>query len=420
MTLPESTRALIANRPFVTLLAARTISMLGMAFSPVALAFGVLRLPGADAGTLSLVLAAQMGPQVLFMLVGGVVADRYPRALVLRWGEFLAATGLGAIGVMMLVGYAPTPLLCAAAALVGVAAAAVYPALTGIIPDLVPGKDLQQANAWLSMGASGARLAGLVAGGAFVVWLGGGWAITVAALLYFVAGILVMALPSHSHSLASTEESPLRQLVEGWGEFKSRQWLWVVVLQFSVMIMVLQAAHGVFGPVVAEHELGGPAVWTTFLASEALGAVVGVALSLVWRPRRPILTATLLTFTSGVPAILLGVNAPLWSIVIAAFAMGLGFDLFGVWWMTTMQNEVPAASLARVASYDALGSLMFGPIGLLLAGPATLAFGVHKALVGAGIISIATTVFALMAPEVRQLRARVVTQHPVPGLQSAQ
>ena len=409
MSASVSARALLENRPFLTLLVARTISMLGMAFAPVALAFGVLRMPGADAGTLSLVLAAQMTPLVVFMLVGGVIADRYPRALVLRWGEFLTGIALGSIGLMMLFGPAPVWALCLAAALAGTAGAAVYPALTGIIPDLVPTRDLQQANAWLSGGSSGARLAGLVAGGAVVVWLGGGWAMVVAGGLYLVAGILVLGLPTLTDTLASSSDSPLRQLVEGWAEFRSRQWLWVVVLQFSVMIMVLQAAHGVFGPVVAETELGGPAVWTTFLASEAVGAVVGVGLALVWRPRRPILTATLLTFTAGAPAFLLGVGAPLPAIVVAAFAMGMAFELFGVWWMTTMQNEVPAESLSRVASYDALGSLMLGPIGLALAGPATLAFGVHTALIGAGVVSLVTTLLALLSPQVRNLRSRTAT-----------
>jgi MFS family permease len=409
MNLPTTTRALTANRPFLTLLVARTMSMLGMAFAPVALAFGVLRLPGADAGTLSLVLFAQTTPLVLFMLVGGVIADRYPRAVVLRWGEFLSAIAMGSIGLMMLTGHAPVWALCLAAALGGTAGAAVYPALTGIIPDLVPTEQLQQANAWLSGGSSAARLAGLVSGGAVVIWLGGGWAMLTASAFYLVAGVLVLGLPKISSALASTAESPLRQLVEGWGEFRSRQWLWVVVLQFSLMIMVLQAAHGVFGPVVAETELGGPATWTTFLAAEAIGAVVGVSLAFVWKPRRPILVATLLTFSAGIPAFLLGVSAPLLPVVLAAFAMGASFELFGVWWMTTMQNEVPAESLSRVASYDALGSLMLGPLGLVLAGPATVAFGVHTALIGAGVISLLTTCLALLAPEVRQLQARIPT-----------
>lgn len=419
MNLPASTRALVANRPFLTLVAARTMSMLGMAFAPVALAFGVLRLPGADAGTLSLVLASQATPQVVFMLVGGVIADRYPRAVVLRWGEFLTGIAFSAIGLMMLAGDPPVWSICVAAALAGTAGAAVYPALTGIIPDLVPVPQLQQANAWLSAGASGARLVGLVAGGAVVIWLGGGWAMVTAGALYLLAGVLVLGLPRISASLASISEGPIRQLVEGWSEFRSRQWLWVAVLQFSIMVMVLQAAHGVFGPVVAETELGGPATWTTFLAAEAVGAVAGVALAFVWKPRRPILTAVLMTFTAGVPAILLGVSAPLLPVISAAFTMGVGFQLFGVWWMTTMQNEVPPESLSRVASYDALGSMMLGPLGLMLAGPATVAFGVHTALIGAGLISLLTTALALLSPQVRRLQARDRSGAEPPRIEAA-
>ena len=107
MPASSQTRELLADAPFAVLLAARTISMLGMAFAPVALAFGILALPGADAGTLSLVLAAQTIPLVLFMLVGGVVADRYPRSLVLVWGQLLAATSWSGIGIMLLTGRGP-------------------------------------------------------------------------------------------------------------------------------------------------------------------------------------------------------------------------------------------------------------------------------------------------------------------------
>ncbi|MDQ7993845.1 MAG: MFS transporter, partial [Propionicimonas sp.] len=223
MTLPASTRALITNRPFVTLLGARTLSMLGVSFAPVALAFGILQLPGADAGTLSLVLVAQTAPLVVFMLVGGVVADRYPRAAVMLTGQVLSAAGWAAIGVMLLTGYAPVWLLCLAAAVAGVAGAAMYPALNGIIPDLVPLPDRQQANAWLGMGASSARLVGLVSGGAVVVLLGGGWAMVVAGALYVGAALLTLTLRRIVVSLADGRVSPLRQLAEGWKEFSSRQ-----------------------------------------------------------------------------------------------------------------------------------------------------------------------------------------------------
>ena len=405
MLASSQTRELLADAPFVVLLAARTISMLGMAFAPVALAFSILALPGADAGTLSIVLAAQTIPLVAFMLVGGVVADRYPRSLVLLWGQLLAASAWSVIGAMLLTGYTPLWLLCVASAIAGMSGAAVYPALSGIIPDLVPAHLQQLGNAWLSMGASAARFTGLVASGAVVVWLGGGWAMVFAGALYLVAAGLSALLP-RGGSLAQPEGSPLRQLVDGWGEFRSRQWLFVCVLQWAVLLMVLQASQGVLGPVVAKAELGGAPGWTAVLAGEALGAIVGVAIAMAWRPERPILVATLLTFAAAAPQLLLGVSAPLWVVVVSAFLTGIAFDLFGVLWMTTMQQEVPAESLSRVASYDALGSLMLGPVGLLLAGPAATLFGVHNALIGTGVVSIATTVFALCFPDVRRLRSR--------------
>lgn len=403
MPASSQTRELLRDAPFVVLLIARTISMLGMAFAPVALAFGILALPGADAGTLAAVLAAETIPLVAFVLIGGVVADRRPRAQVLAWSQSFAALAWAGIGAMMLTGFTPLWLLCVAAGMAGTSGAVAYPALTGIIPDLVPPRLLQQANAWLSMGASGARLIGLVGSGAVVVWVGGGWAMIVAGALYAAGAALAMLLPRGGNLTAA--DSAIRQLMDGWSEFRSRQWLWVCVLQWAILYMLLQAAQGVLGPVVANLELGGAAGWTAVLAGEALGALVGVWISMLWRPARPILVATALTFAAAAPQLLLGLSAQLWLVVVSAFVTGIAFDLFGVLWMTTMQHEVPAEALSRVASYDALGSLMLGPLGLLMAAPAASLFGVHAALIGTGVLSLATTALALTSPEVRRLRS---------------
>jgi MFS family permease len=206
--------------------------------------------------------------------------------------------------------------------------------------------------------------------------------------------------------------SVVADLRDGWDEFRSRQWLWVVVVQFSVLVMVWQAAHLVLGPVVAKRELGGPGAWTAVLTGESLGLIAGVLIALRLRPRRPILLVTLLTFGAAPPYLLLGWSAPLWTVVAAAFVLGLCFDLFTVIWQTTMQREVPAASLSRVSSYDALGSLMLGPLGLLLAGPAAESIGPHRALVWCGVVMVVTTLFALAFPGVRQLRAPGSTEVP--------
>lgn len=401
---------LLRDRRFALLFIARTISVLGGSFAPVALAFGVLGLPGATATTLSVVLTAEALPLVAFLLVGGVIADRLPRHRVMMAGEALNATAFAGLATMLLTRWTPLPAMGFAAALSGIGMAILYPALAGIVPDVVPADRLQTANGVLGLGANSARIAGLLLSGAAVVLLGGGAALVVSAVLFGTAGSIVAALRlTKAERDKAAEHSVLADLRVGWREFSSRQWLWVVVAQFSILIMALQAAHGVLGPVVAKRYLGGAPAWSAVLAGEAVGTIVGVIIALRLRPRRPLLLATLVTFPTALPYLLLGLGTPLWSIVTGAFLMGVSFDIFGVMWNTTMQREIPPEALSRVTSYDALGSLMFGPIGLLLAGPATVVVGPRPALVGCAALIVLTTLAALLSPSVRQLQAPTTT-----------
>ncbi len=420
---------ILQDRRFALLLAARTISMLGTAFAPVALAFGVLALPGATATTLSAVLTAEALPMVALMLVGGVIADRLPRHWVIAMGEAMNAAAFFGLAVMMLTGWTPLPALIGASAASGIAWALLYPALTGIIPEVVPAERLQAANALIGLGGNSARVAGFVLSGGAVVLLGAGWALAASGAMFAVAGVLVALLrpPARrgpvggikadvgSAATGPKGSSMLSDLREGWREFASRQWLWVVVAQFSMMLLAIQAAHGVLGPLIARDELGGAPAWSAVLAGEALGMIAGVVVSIRVRPRRPILVATLLTVPTASPYVLLGVGAPLWMIVAGAFVMGVCFDVFGVLWSTTMQREIPPDALSRVTSYDALGSLVLGPIGLLLAGPAAVLVGAHTALLGCAAIVVLVSLAALLAPGVRNLRAPDVPRATAPA-----
>ncbi|KRE56990.1 MFS transporter [Phycicoccus sp. Soil748] len=419
-------RDLLRERQFALLVSARTLSMLAVAFAPVALAFGILDLPGATPTTLSTVLAAESIAVVLFILVGGVVADRYPRHRVLQVAEWVNALAHAALAVMVGTEHAPLWGLAAAAVVSGTATATVWPALTGIVPEVVPPEHLQQGNAVLALGTNIARVAGLVAGGIVVAGVGGGWALAIASASFACSGLLValMRLPARPALVAAARSgasgsgapegavsgkagsnSALADLRDGWDEFRSRQWLWVVVVQFSVLVMVFQAAHLVLGPVVAREELGGPTAWTAVLTGEAVGLIVGVLVAMRLRPRRPILLGVLLTLGAAPPYLLLGASAPLWVVVASAFVLGLCFDLFGILWQTTMQRVVPPAALSRVSSYDAMGSMLLGPLGLVLAGPAAEHVGAHRALVVCGVVMVVTTLGALASPGVRNLVA---------------
>jgi hypothetical protein len=392
---------LLTGRPFALLFAARTTSVLGSAFSPVALAFAVLALPGATATTLGLVLAAQAVPEVAFMLFGGVIADRFPRYRVMVSADLVAGTSVAVLAAVVLTGTARLPLIMALAACNGIAVAIFSPALTGIVPQVVAPDRLQGANGLLRLSTNGARILGLAAAGAVVVAVGPGWALAVDAATFLVSAALLagLRLPAVRGASGGTILSDLRH---GWREFVSRQWTWVIVLQFS-LVNAAWSGVLVLGPVVAKRDYGGPAAWSILLAGDAIGAVAGVLLAIRLRPRRPLLVATLAVFPMGVPIALLGLRSPLWTIAVTAFAAGASLDVFSVLWDTALQQHIPPAALSRVSSYDWLGSLALGPLGLIAAGPAAAAFGLDWALWGCGLLVVLPTALALLSPSVRNL-----------------
>jgi MFS family permease len=393
---------LFRDRRFGLLFAARTASVLGSAFGPVALAFGVLALPGATATTLSVVVAAQSLSMVAFMLIGGVVADRLPRFRVMVAADLLAALAWGGIGAMLITGRAPVSLLVTLAAVAGMATALFFPALTGIVPEVVPVARLQTANGLLRLGMNGARIFGFALAGTAVALLGAGWAVVVNAGLLLVSAALIAALRLPV-TARGERGNMLRDLHDGWREFRSREWLWVVVLQYSFVVMVLEAVFGVLGPVVANERLGGARGWSWILAAESIGMVGGVVLAIRARPRRPIRLVVWTTFPLAAVPLALGLGTPLVVAVGAALIAGVAIDVTMVVWETTMQREIPEEMLSRVSSYDALGSLMFGPIGLLLAGPSVGLLGTRASLlVCAGIVVVASAA-AMCSPGVRRL-----------------
>ncbi|MGV4982053.1 MFS transporter [Streptomyces sp. NRAIS4] len=391
------------DRQFVLLVCARVISVLGNGFARVALAFAVLALPGAGAGRLSLVLACQSLPQLVFILAGGVIADRMSRSRLMVLADVLGAGAYAALASMVLSRHAPVAAMCLLAVVAGTATALFAPAMDGLVPLVVPAHRLQQANGLLRVGTNGSLLLGLALSGVAVALVGAGWALALNAVSFIVSAALTsrlrVAAPPRRRAAGWAD------LREGWHEFASRQWLWAVVAQYAVVVAALNANVGVLGPLTAEQHLGGARSWSVIVAAQALGAIAGAGLAARVRVNRPILTAVLCTFPAAVPIALLSAEAPVWLIATAIFGAGIASDVFGVLWATTIQREVPEQVLSRVSSYDWFGSLAFAPLGLLIAGPIGAAVGTSRALAGCAALIVLATTAALLAPQVRNLRA---------------
>jgi predicted MFS family arabinose efflux permease len=403
-TAPRAT-SLLRQQPFLLLLLARAVSALGMSFGPLAVTFGVLALPGASGSTLSVVLAAQSVPMVLTVLVGGVLADRFSRRTMMVIADLMAGAAFTALATMFLTGTAPTIALVCAMAVAGTALALFYPALIGMVPEIVPAADLQKANATLRLATNTMSILGLALAGAAVAFLGPGWALAVSAAGFFGSAASLSNLRQAAARPHRGGRSVIIDLREGWDEFASRQWLVVIVAQFALLIGATQAGFGVLGPLVAEQHYGGARAWSTVLAAQSAGMLVGVGLSARIRPRRPLRVATLACLPVALPLLTLGMAAPLVVVAAAGFLFGVAFDVFSALWATTMQREVPGEALSRVSAYDGLGSLVLGPVGLLLAAPLAGVIGAHRALLGCAAMIVVSTGLALLSPQVRNLPA---------------
>jgi MFS family permease len=392
----------LAERQFRLLFLGRTISLFGTAFAPIALAFAVVTLTGSPSD-LGLVLAAYMIAHLVFLLAGGVWADRLPRHLVMVTSDLLSgASQLGA-AALLLTGVAETWHIVVLAAIRGGASAFFVPASTGLVPQIVSAARLQQANALLSLSRNSTRIAGVALAGILVATLGPGWALAFDGATYGLGALFIAMLKAPPAEPAEKREF-LRELAEGWREFRSRSWLCVTIVQFALINAYAIGAFLVLGPFVAEHHLGGAASWGFILAAEAAGMILAGVVALRYRPERPLLVATLAVLTMAPLLALLGMAAPLALIIPAALLAGVGLELYGVFWDTTLQQHIPDEKLSRVSSYDVLGSFALIPVGVAVMGPISGAIGVADTLFGAAIVVVLATAAVISVSDVRNLR----------------
>jgi len=402
----KATLAPLGQRDFRYLFSGRLTSLLGSAIAPIALAFAVLDLTGSPT-SLGLVLAARAIPQVLFMLVGGVIADRWPRQLVMVGANLVSGAAQGAVALLLLLDVAEVWHLVALEVVAGGSSAFFFPASSGIVPQTVPPRMLQEANALLRLSMSSTTIFGAALGGILVAAIGSGWALAFDALTYVAAAFLLgrIAIPRSARIAGS---NMLAELRDGWHEFASRRWLWTIVVAFGFMNAAHSGASGVLGPTIARAELGGAAAWGVILAAQAAGFVLGGLLMLKLRPRRILLVAcsAMLLLLPGM--VLLAVGAPVVVIAAGYLLAGVGIEIFGVFWDMSLQQNIPQEKLSRVYSYDALGSFVLIPIGLVVVGPVAAAIGPHETLWAAAAVIGLGTLSMLAVRDVRTLERKPV------------
>ncbi len=407
--------AVLSNRNFRLLLADRLLAPMAFAFSLVGVSFAVLAAtaspahPAGSATELSYVLAAQVAPSLVFLLIGGVIADRIAPQLVIVAANVMIALGEGTFGLLVLVGRPSLLTMIGLEFLTGTGMALFYPASTALLPRLVPTAQLQEASSISRLAMNAAMMGGAALAGECVALFGAGWALTVCGFGMFGSVPLMLAIRLGPVAAESDEPqrapSMLRELREGWTEFWSHTWLWATVFQFTVVLAAWYGGFQVLGPEVAKAHLGGAQAWGLISAAEAIGLIVGGLLSLRWTPRRPILFVVLSGAAIAISSLSLAMLLPLPVILVTTFGLGVAIEMMSVIWTVTMATKIPADKLARVSAYDALGSSMGMPAGALVAGPIAGLVGVSATQYGAAAITLIASALTLIPREVRKTRS---------------
>ncbi len=421
------------SRPFAILWAGQTISAFGNGVFLTALAWQVVLLTH-SATALGIILIAQSIPLLIFLLIGGIAADRLPRRLVLFWSDMGRAIVVLLITILSWTNTLQLWHLVVLGLSFGVVGAFFGTPFQAIPPQLVAADDLASANALTQLSGQTGNLLGPVLGAACVA-LGSpatafgfdGLTFVISAISLFFVRISAQMVQheQEKHALStdvssselSASKAKYRRtgirkigadLNEGLRYILDSPWLLMTIIVLAI------GSLGSSGPLAVAlpkliHDAYQQGVW--------LFGAVGTSIGIGWIAstffvgqvhfKWPGRTAFLMRSVASFAFIFLGLPLPHASEPYIAITVGILFG-FGTGtlqtiWVTLLHKLVPNDKLGRVSSIDLLGSLCLLPISYLIAGILTDHIGPSWVFIAGGILNLILNSIALSVRDVRNL-----------------
>ena len=397
------TREVLAHKYVKRLFLARFISNYGNGMGPIALAFGILGLPNGSANLLGLVLGTTT---VLFLIMapfGGVIADKYGRARMVGLTDMAAGLVLIVQVGYFTTGNVPIAVLLIVNGTFGILWGIFWPAFSGVIPAVLPEAGLQKGNALNQLLTNSGMIFGAASAGIFIDIFGVATTLAIDAASFFISGLLIYTFRHLTPRVTGTENSMLTDLRYGWGVFLSFKWIVNLVFAWSFIVMCWAAAENILGPLIALEHFNGAKSWSFVITAESIGLIVGSFIAIKIKVKYPLRFLQLTSFSVTFYIFALAKPQSLLVIAFGAFLFGITLDLWGTLWNTALQRKVPRDVLSRVSSFDAMGSMMFRPIGLAIAGPLSSLFGITNFIYILAALSMVAVAAPLFSAEVRNM-----------------
>jgi MFS family permease len=408
------------SRVFAWFWLGQTISALGDGAFLTALAVAVYALTGSSL-MMGLFLTAQITPELLFTLLGGIIADRFVRRRVLFWADLGRLFAVTAIAVLIWFRLLLLWHLFALAILFGLARSFFNPAYSAITPELVEPDHVTSANALTALSMQCGNLLGPVLGAMFIA-LGGGSTAPAFAFdgLTFLASVCsLLAIGRLAFPLAQPTSQQERSrvgikgvlvdMLDGFGTIRDSTWLFWSMLAATFGLIAYTGAIAVSLPklVFAVYRSN---AWllATVSTTVGIGAIAGIVFVGQFHLRHRGIIGFAAYIASGLA--LIAFSLPLSAINItlvtlpAAFVVGMGMSVMDVIWSTLLYEMVPGHKLGRVASVDQLGARGLLPVGYILAGRISDSQGPAAVFLFGGLAMVILNVLPLFIRDIRKLQ----------------
>jgi MFS family permease len=391
----------LRHRSFRLLFIGRTLSALGDAVVPAALAIAIADATG-SASALAIVLGCAMVPRLLLLPLGGVIADRFDARKVALTTDLIRCAAQICVGLELIGGDPSIAFLAVAEAVGGTASAFAMPTSAPLVAGTVEKSGLLRANSLMASAASATRLGGPALAGLLIFTAGPGWAFLLDAASFATSAALLTVVRVRRTPIP--HRSMRADLVQGWTEVRSRDWYWTSLVAHATWNGAA-AVLATLGPLIVHDRKGGNGMWVIMLEAGSVGLLAGSLLASRARLRRPVLTGNLSLASYALPLVLLASGAPA-ALLIASYGLALGsLGFFNPVWESYVFASVPAGVLARVTSYDWLLSLAAMPVGYALAPLASDAFGPAVPLYVSAALVAALCLGTAAVPGVRHATA---------------
>ncbi|MHB8643230.1 MAG: MFS transporter [Gaiellaceae bacterium] len=386
-------------RDFALVWTGMTVSLLGDGIYFVAIAWQVYAISNRPTA-LALVGIAWVAPQILLLLLGGAISDRFDRRYVLMLSDVIRGAAIAGIGVLSITGDLRLWEVFALVAVYGAGGALFTPSFTGIVRDMVPRELLLEANSLDQFVRPFAvRFIGPVIGGVLIASVGLGAAFLVdAGSFAFSATAFLLVRTRLTRNPTEQRPSMISDIGAGIAYVRSQTWLWATLAAVTLSMLFYLGPVYVLMPYVVKNTLHGGAEGLGLVF--AAGGIGAIASSFLLGQRGLPSRALALVYTawslSTISLVGYALVTHVWQAMAVSFFSVGGLVAGGVVWTTLLQRTVPKDMIGRVSSLDWLLSAGLTPISYALTGPVSNVLGVKATLLGSGLAATSVLVLVLV------------------------